>query len=128
MLKLPTRFLLTNVSKTVCGIFFILFRSWDICKNENGLVSTHSFFIFLLITKQNQKKSRARLFRNYYVENVCKISAKNIKLCGSWSSSKFSTFQTKKPGLLEIRDLWLNLVIGFCIIWLVLPNYNKISQ
>ena len=33
LLKLRTRFLLTNVYKSVCGIFFILFRSSVICKN-----------------------------------------------------------------------------------------------
>ena len=33
LLKLRTRFLLTNVYKRVCGIFFISFRSWVICKN-----------------------------------------------------------------------------------------------
>ena len=33
LLKLRTRFLLTNVCKSVCGIFFILFRSESICKN-----------------------------------------------------------------------------------------------
>ena len=34
---------------------------------------------------------------------------------GSWSTLKFSIFQTKKPGFLEIIDLYLNLGIGFCI-------------
>ena len=33
LLKLRTRFLLTNVYKIVCGVFLILFRSWVICKN-----------------------------------------------------------------------------------------------
>ena len=28
------------------------------------------------------------------IENVCKHLAKNIKLYGSWSASKFSIFQT----------------------------------
>ena len=50
LLKLCTRFLLTNVYKRVCGMFLILFRSWIICKNLRRLVSTHSFFRFLLIT------------------------------------------------------------------------------
>ena len=39
----------------------------------------------------------------------------------------FLIFQTKQPGVLEIIDLCLNLSIGFCIIWLVLPNYKKIN-
>ena len=33
LLKICTRFLLTNVYKRMCGIFLILFRSWVICKN-----------------------------------------------------------------------------------------------
>ena len=33
LLKLATRFLLTNVYKRGCGIFLILFRSSVICKN-----------------------------------------------------------------------------------------------
>ena len=41
--------------------------------------------------------------------------------------SQFSIFQTKKPGFLEIIDLFLNLGIGFCTTWLVLPNYKEIS-
>ena len=59
---------------------------------------------------------------------MCKISAKNIKLYGSWSSSKISIFETKNPGFLEITDLCLNLGIVLCITWLVLPNYKEISQ
>ena len=37
------------------GIFFILFRSFVICKNQKDLVSTHSFFTFLLITADLNK-------------------------------------------------------------------------
>ena len=33
LLQLRTRFLLTNVYRRVCGILFISFRSWVICKN-----------------------------------------------------------------------------------------------
>ena len=54
-LKLCTRFLLTNVYKRMCGGFFILFRSWVICKKEKGLVSTHKFFTILLITQDLNK-------------------------------------------------------------------------
>ena len=66
-------------------------------KIKKDLVSTHSLFILLLITQDLNKikKSDAPFCRHYQVENVCKISAKNIKLYGSWSSSKFSIFQTK---------------------------------
>ena len=34
-------------------------------------------------------------------------------------------FSDKKSGFLEIIDVYLNLRVGFCITWLVLPNYKK---
>ena len=34
-------------------------------------------------------------------------------------------FSDKKPGFLEIIDLCLNVGIGFCTTWLVLPNREK---
>ena len=37
------------------------------------------------------------------------------------------TFSDKKPGSLEIIQVCLNLGIGFCITWLLLPNYKRIS-
>ena len=42
-----------------------------------------------------------------------------------WSSFNFSD---KKPGFLEIIEVCLNLGIGFCITWLVLPTYKKILR
>ena len=36
-------------------------------------------------------------------------------------------FSDTKPGFLEITEFYLNLGIGFCITWLVLPTYEKIS-
>ena len=44
LLKLPTRFLLTNVYKKVCGIFVIF------------VISTHSFLTTLLIQDLNKIK------------------------------------------------------------------------
>ena len=40
---------------------------------------------------------------------------------------KVFNFSDKKPGFLEIIEICLNLGIGFCITWLVLPNYKNIS-
>ena len=37
----------------------------------------------------------------------------------------FFSFSDKKPGFLEIIEVCLNVGIGFCITWLVLPNYKK---
>ena len=39
----------------------------------------------------------------------------------------FQIFRQKKSGFLEIIGLCLNLGIRFCIAWLVLTSYEKIS-
>ena len=98
LLKLCTRFLLTNVYKKVCGIFLFCLDLELFAKVLKDLVSTHLFFTLLLITQglNKMKKSRTSFCRQIQVGNVCKISAENIKFFGSWSSSKFSIFQTKK--------------------------------
>ena len=57
LLKLRTRFLLTNVYKRVCGIFFILFRSWVICKNlKRPGFYTLVFYTFINNSKSKQNK------------------------------------------------------------------------
>ena len=38
----------------------------------------------------------------------------------------FQFFNKKKPVFLEIREVCLNLGIGFCITWSVLLSYKKI--
>ena len=105
---------------------FILFRSWVICKNQKRPGSYPlAFYIFINNSRSNQNWKIPNTFcRHCQVENVCKISAKYIKLCGSWRSSKSSIFQ---PGFSEIIELCLNLGLRFCITWLVLPNYKKIT-
>ena len=94
LLKLCTRFIVTNVCKRVCGIFLFCLDLELFAKIKKDLVSTHSFFTLLLITQDLNKMKKIPFCRHYSVENVCKISAKNIKLYGSWSLSKFSIFQT----------------------------------
>ena len=54
-LKLRTRFLLTNAYKRVCGIFFISFRSWVICKNLKRSGFYTLVFTLLLITQDLNK-------------------------------------------------------------------------
>ena len=113
-----TRFLLTNVYKRVCRIFLFCLDLELFAKiKKTWFLHTFTFYIFINNSRseQNKKKSRTPFFRHYLVENLCKISAKNIKLFGGWSSSKFSTFLTKRPGFLEIIDLCLNLGIEFSI-------------
>ena len=47
LLEFCTRFLLSNICKRVCAIFFIFFRSWVINKSvKNKFVETRSFIIF----------------------------------------------------------------------------------
>ena len=98
LLKLCTWVLLSNVYKSVCGICFILFRSWVICKNlkRTGFCKL-AFYIFINNSRSRQnKKNPAHTFVDITksrkrVQNF----SKNIKLYGSWSLSKFSIFQTK---------------------------------
>ena len=63
LLKICTRFLLTNVYKRVFGISFILFISRAINKNvKNECVETRSFY-FLQITQDLNKNKKTRTYR-----------------------------------------------------------------
>ena len=55
LLKLRTRFLLTNVYKRVFGIFLFCLDLELIAKIKKDLLSIHSFFTFLLITQDLNK-------------------------------------------------------------------------
>ena len=55
LLKLCTRFLLTNVYKRLCGIYFILLDLELFAKIKKDLVSTHWLFALLLITQDLKK-------------------------------------------------------------------------
>ena len=61
LLKLCTRFLLTNVCKRMCGVFFILFRSWVICKSlkEPGFY-TLVFYTFINNSRSKQNKKNPK--------------------------------------------------------------------
>ena len=57
LLKLRTRFLLTNVFKRVRGIFFISFRSWVRCKNlKRPGFYTLVFYTFINNSRSKQNK------------------------------------------------------------------------
>ena len=95
LLKLRTRFLLTNVYKRVCGIFFNFIQILSYLQKIKKTQFLHTrFYLFIKNSrsKQNEKIPHTLL---QTVENMCKISAKNIKLYGSWSLSMFPIFQTK---------------------------------
>ena len=69
------------------------------------------FFIFLLVSQDlNKIKKITNTLSQTLLSRKCVQNfSKTIKLYVSWSSSKFSIFQTKRPGFLEIID--------FALIW-----------
>ena len=71
LLKLCTRFLLTNVYKRVWGIHFILIRSWVICKN----CFLHTRFLY------------------FYNSRLSKIQVKIIYIC---FISMYETFKSSR--------------------------------
>ena len=80
-----------------CAGFFLFYLDLELfakIKKRPGLY-TLVFYTFVNNSRSKQNKKIPHFCRHYQVENVCKISAKNIKLYGSWSSLKFSIFQTK---------------------------------
>ena len=87
-----------------CVGFFLFYLDLELfAKIKKDLVSTHSFFTLLLITQDLNKikKNLAHPFVDITKQNTFAKFQQKTKLYGSWSSSKFSIFQTK------------NLVSGF---------------
>ena len=79
-------------TKGCVGFYFNSILSY-LQKLKKDLVSTHSFFTLINNSRSKQnKRNPAHPFADIKVENVCKIPAKNIKLYGSSSSSKFLIF------------------------------------
>ena len=86
------------VSTKECVGFFLFHLDLKLfAKTKKDLVSTHSFFTLLLITQDVNKIKKIPhiILQTLPSRNVCKVSTRNIKIYGSWSSSKFSNFQTK---------------------------------
>ena len=76
------------LQKDVWDFFFVCLFYLDVellAKIKNDLFSTHSLFAFLLITQDPNKKNPAHALVDI-VRYVCKMSTKNIKPYGSWSS------------------------------------------
>ena len=130
LLKLRTSFLLTNVYKRYVRFFFISFRSWVISKNlKRPGVCTLVFYTFINNSRSKQNKKNPT---HHFVDIT------NYKTCAKFQQNKLNSvvvgarqrfrFLDKKPGFLEIREVCLSLGIGFCITWLVLPNYKSISS
>ena len=97
LLKLRTHFLLTNVCKRMYEIFFILFRSWAICKElkRSGIYTRWylRFLHFLLITQDlgKIKKNPEQLF---------------VDIIKQKTGAKFQ------------QKMWSYMVVGLCqIFW-----------
>ena len=96
-----------RLQKSVQG-FFILFRSWVFCKKlKRPGFYILVFYIFINNSryKQNKKKPQTPFCIHFYVESTWNILAKNIKLYGSWNSSKFSFCRQKASFLGNNRPL-----------------------
>ena len=92
LLKLCTRLLFTNVYNF---FYFVQTLSYLQKLKKPGFYGL-IFYIFINNSRSRQnKKNPEHSFVYIIKQKTCKISAKNIKLYGSWSSSKFSIFQTK---------------------------------
>ena len=89
---------------------------------------TLGFFIFInnSRSKQNKKKISNTLFKTLLSRKRAKFQQKILNSMEVGVCQSFQFFR-KNPGFLETIDLCLNLGIGFCITWLVLPNYKEIS-
>ena len=113
LLKLRTRFLLTNFSKGCVGFFLFYLDLELFAKIKKDLVSTHSLFTLSLRSKQNLKNP-THTFVDITKQKTCAKFQQKIL------NSMVVNFSDKKPGFLEIREVFLKLGIGFCISWLVL--------
>ena len=117
LLNLRTRFLLTNVFKRVCGIFFLFYLNLVLfAKIKSYLVSTHSFFSLLLITQDLNKIQKIphtllqTLPSRKRVQYLSQLNSMVVE-----AKLRQTSIISNKPGLLEIIYVCLNLGIGFCI-------------
>ena len=66
LLKLRTRFLLTNVHKRDWGIFFFFcFRSRVICKNEKDRPGFHTLAFYIFINNSRRRQNKKIIERNF---------------------------------------------------------------
>ena len=76
LLKIRTRFLLTNVYLSVCSRFFKFNLDLELfAKIRKHLVSTHWFFTFINTSRSKLNKKIPNILLQTLL-NVCKISAK----------------------------------------------------
>ena len=109
--------------------FFILFRSWVICKNlERPAFYTLVFYTFInnSISKQNKKNPKDPFADITKYKTGAKFQHKilNSMVVGARQSFQLSTHKTWFLG----NDEGLSLFrFRFYITWFVLPNYENTS-
>ena len=113
LLKLRTRFLLTNVYERVFGTFLLCLDLQLLAKIKKDLVSTRSFLTFLLITQD--KKNPENPFVDIAKQETCAKFQQKIFNFVQLKLVKVFHFPDKQPGFSEIREPCLNLGIEFCI-------------
>ena len=89
---------------------------------------TFVFYIFINNTRsrQNEKNPEHPFVDIVKYKTCAKFQQKILNSMVVGAPQSFQFFR-QKPGFLEIIELCFNLGIGFCMTWLVLPNYKKIS-
>ena len=104
LLKLSTRFLLTNVYKRVSGIFFMLFRSWFINKNVKrpGFYTLIFTFLFWKILRNLFQKiiTLATQFQFFSaLSTVSQICLREFIMCSNTTKNKLN--------LVDISMTWI---------------------
>ena len=95
-----------QLSRVYC--FFLKFLPCVLFSNACKRCQENCIFTELLDlrkTKQKRKKMHTQVFRQCYVQHLCKISWKNSKPYFSWSSWKFSFFKQKTWFLVKNKSL-----------------------
>ena len=93
-----------------CLAFFLFFLDSELFAKIKKTWFIHTCFSHFINNSRSNQKFRTRFCRHYSVGNVCKISTKNIKICGACLSFHFFR---QLPDFPEIIKLCLNLGIGF---------------
>ena len=116
----------TNFYKRVFRIFFILFRTWVICQNKRSpgfYILTKTRLINNWGSKQN-KNNPEHLFVDIGKTETCAKFQQKFLSSMVVGLVKVFDFSGKKPGFSEIKEICLNLTIGFCSTYSVLSNYK----
>ena len=117
--------------KTSSGVF-LNFNSNLPSEYKKGLLHTLLYWVNSICSNYTNLYQKIDYLKSVSQKNSFPllINDKQRKLCCSWSSSKFSIFQTNSLVSRKFflkKKLYLNLDIRFCITWLILPSYKRIT-